>query len=129
TIWKVATSSKKNSGPAAREIDQIVLLLGVAAVPQSKQFYVDRGLTVAKSFAHAYVEFATMGIKLGLYKHRSMANDAGVSPEGSGSHAIVIVSDAGAFADPDGFAWEAAEVQAGQRTGIPTAASPTPQSS
>src|SRR5262245_26027732 len=27
-IWKVATSSKKNTGPATREVDEIVLLLG-----------------------------------------------------------------------------------------------------
>src|SRR5690242_8748600 len=29
-IWKVVTSSKKDTGPASRQIDQIVLLLGVA---------------------------------------------------------------------------------------------------
>src|SRR3954463_10260610 len=28
TIWKVATSTKKDTGPATRQIDQIVLLLG-----------------------------------------------------------------------------------------------------
>jgi hypothetical protein len=28
-----------------------------------------------------------------------------VSAEGSGSHRIAIDSDAGAFVDPDGFAW------------------------
>jgi len=49
-IWKVATSSKKDSGPATREVDDVVLLLGVADVKASKQFYVDRGMAVAKSF-------------------------------------------------------------------------------
>lgn len=110
TIWKVATSSKKNRGPATREIDQIVLLLGVADTVASKQFYVDRGLAVARSVARAYVEFATTGIKLGLYKRRALAKDAGVSPDGNGSHRIAIVSDAGPFTDPDGFAWEAPAV-------------------
>jgi uncharacterized glyoxalase superfamily protein PhnB len=43
-VWKVATSSKKDTGPATRQIDQIVLLLGVADVAASKRFYVDRGL-------------------------------------------------------------------------------------
>jgi catechol 2,3-dioxygenase-like lactoylglutathione lyase family enzyme len=33
--------------------------------------------------------------------------DAGVSPEGTGSHRLTIGSDAGPFTDPDGFAWEA----------------------
>lgn len=108
TIWKVATSSKKNTGPATRQIDEIVLLLGVADVPASKQFYVDRGLEVRRSFARAYVEFATSGIKLGLYKRRALAKDAGVSPDGTGSHRIAIVGDTRPFIDADGFAWEAA---------------------
>ena len=39
------------------------------------------------------------------------AKDAGVDPEGSGSHRITIRSDAGPFTDPDGFAWEAVPVR------------------
>jgi predicted lactoylglutathione lyase len=108
TIWKVATSSKRNSGPATRQVDEIVLLLGVADVVASKQFYVDRGLEVGRSFARAYVEFTTTDIKLALYKRRALAKDAGVSPDGAGSHRIAIVSDVGRFTDPDGFAWEPA---------------------
>jgi hypothetical protein len=107
-IWKVATSSKKNTGPATREIDDVVLLLGVEDVPASKQFYVDRGLTVARSFARVYVEFATDGIKLGLYKRRALAKDAGVPADGTGSHRIAIVADLEPFTDPDGFTWEGA---------------------
>jgi predicted lactoylglutathione lyase len=109
TIWKVATPSKKNTGPATREIDEIALLLGVADFAASKRFYVDHGLDVAKSFARTYVEFAAASghIKLGLYKRRALAKDAGVSPDGSGSHRLAIGSDAGPFTDPDGFAWEA----------------------
>jgi predicted lactoylglutathione lyase len=109
TIWKVATSSKKNTGPATTEIDEIALLLGVADFAASKRFYVEHGLEVAKSFARTYVEFAAPSkhIKLGLYKHRALAKDAGVSPDGSGSHRLVVGSDAGPFTDPDGFAWEA----------------------
>lgn len=109
TIWKVATSSKKDTGPATREIVDLVLLLGVADVKASKQFYLDRGLAVAKSFGSKYVEFATpqSPLKLALYSRRAAAKDAGVSPDGTGSHRIVIGGDAGAFTDPDGFAWEA----------------------
>jgi uncharacterized glyoxalase superfamily protein PhnB len=110
TIWKVASSSKKNSGPATRQIDQIVLLLGVADVAVSKQFYVDRGLTVARSFGRKYVEFdgPATHAKLALYGRRALAKDAGVSPDGNGSHRIVIGTKAGTFTDPDGFAWESA---------------------
>jgi uncharacterized glyoxalase superfamily protein PhnB len=110
TIWKVATSSKKNTGPATRQIDEIVLLLGAADVKASKRFYVERGLAVAKSFGGMYVEFETprSHVKLALYKRTSLAKDAGVSPDGTGSHRIVIGSNAGPFTDPDGFEWESA---------------------
>lgn len=111
TIWKVATSAKKDTGPATREVDDLVLLLGVDDVKATKQFYVDRGLAVAKSFGTKYVEFdATASpVKLALYSRRAAAKDVGVSPEGTGSHRIVIVGDAGPFTDPDGFIWEAAQ--------------------
>jgi predicted lactoylglutathione lyase len=110
TIWKVATSAKKNTGPATREIDQIVLLLGVADVTASKRFYVDRGLAVAKSFGRMYVEFAgaSSPVKLALYRRRALAKDAGVSPDGTGSHRLAISTDSEPFTDLDGFAWEAA---------------------
>jgi predicted lactoylglutathione lyase len=125
TIWKVATSSKKDTGPATREIDEIVLLLGVADVAASKRFYVERGLEVARSFGRKYVQFDTGHIKLALYGRRALAKDAGVSPEGDGSHRIVVSGDAGAFADPDGFAWEAAGGV--RRTATPTAPTATPE--
>ncbi len=106
-IWKVATSSKKNTGPAARRIDDIVLLLGVDDVKTSKQFYVDRGFEVAKSYGRKYVEFATEPkyVKLALYGRRALAKDAGVPADGPAAHGIVIGTDAGAFTDPDGFVW------------------------
>jgi len=111
-IWKVATSAKKNTGPATRQIDDIVLLLGVADVAATKRFYLEHGLSVARSFGRKYVEFAAgeTQIKLALYGRRALAKDAGVSPEGTGSHRIVIGGGAGHFTDPDGFEWAAAEV-------------------
>jgi len=112
TIWKVATSAKKDTGPATRRIDDFVLLLGVADVAASKRFYVDHGLAVAKSFGRVYVEFAAGSgpVKLALYRRRALAKDVGVSPDGSGSHRIAIGGDAVPFTDPDGFAWEAASL-------------------
>jgi len=110
TIWKVATSKKKDTGQATRQIDEIVLLLGVADVAASRRFYVERGLIVARSFGHKYVEFASPSsrVKLALYGRRALAKDAGVSPDGTGSHRVTIRADAATFTDPDGFAWEAA---------------------
>ncbi|MFK4599492.1 putative glyoxalase superfamily protein PhnB [Streptomyces pristinaespiralis] len=109
TIWQIASSSKKDTGPATRQIDEIVLLLGVGDMAETKRFYVDHGLTVAKSFGSKYVEFAAGSgpVKLALYKRRGLAKVAGVSPEGTGSHRLVIGGSAGTFTDPDGFAWEA----------------------
>ena len=112
TIWKIATSSKKETGPPTRAVDEVVLLLGVEDVKATKQFYVDRGLAVGKSFGSKYVEFETPGsaLKLALYTRRAAAKDAGVDPEGSGSHRIVVHGDGGQCTDPDGFLWEAESV-------------------
>jgi catechol 2,3-dioxygenase-like lactoylglutathione lyase family enzyme len=107
TIWKVATSAKKDTGPATKKVEDIVLLLGATDVGASRRFYVERGLEVVRSFGRKYVEFAAppSHVKLALYGRRALAKDAGVPSEGTGSHGIVITSDAGHFADPDGFAW------------------------
>ena len=107
TVLKIATSAKKNTEPASDTIESIVLLLAADDVPASKQFYADRGLKVGKSFGK-YVEFDLPGspITLGLYSRRALAKDAGVEPEGAGSHRILI-GGGDAFTDPDGFAWTA----------------------
>jgi predicted lactoylglutathione lyase len=111
TIWKIATSAKKDTGPATREIDEFVLLIGVEDVKATKQFYVGRGMTVAKSFGGKYTEFASGEsgtVKLALYKRPALAKDLGVPVDGAGSHRIVLGSSADSFTDPDGFVWEAA---------------------
>ncbi|MFF5841213.1 glyoxalase [Streptomyces massasporeus] len=113
TIWQLASSSKKNTGPATKQVDEFVLLLGVEDVKASKQFYVEHGLAVGKSFGGKYVEFAAEGpVKLALYKRSGLAKVAGVSPDGTGSHRLAIGSDAGPFTDPDGFAWTTASESA-----------------
>ncbi|GGP95230.1 putative lactoylglutathione lyase [Actinomadura coerulea] len=110
TICKVASSKKKDSAPAAREFDQIALLLGVADVKASKRFYVDRGLAVAKSFGGKYAEFDTpsSAVTLALYPLRALAKDVGAAQDGTGSHRLVLVGGDEPFTDPDGFTWEAA---------------------
>ncbi|MDQ0574327.1 glyoxalase [Agromyces albus] len=105
TVWQVASSSKKDTGPATRQIDEIVLLLGAEDVGASKRFYVDRGFTVGKSIG-GYVDFAmSSSIGLNLYKRRALAKVAGVAPEGDGSHRLVINSGTESFTDPEGFVW------------------------
>lgn len=110
SIWTLASSSKKNTRPASREIDSFVLLLGVEDMAATKKFYVDHGLVVGKSFGSKYTEFkAPEGkIQLALNGRKSLAKNAGVPPEGSGSHRIIISGDGGSFTDPEGFTWESA---------------------
>jgi hypothetical protein len=108
TIWKVATSAKKDTGPSTKEIDDMVLLVGATDVAASKHFYTERGLEVTRSFGRKYVEFdaPSSHVKLALYGRRALAKDAGVASDGTGSHRLVISGEGGPFVDPDGFAWE-----------------------
>ncbi|MGB6038409.1 MAG: glyoxalase [Gordonia sp. (in: high G+C Gram-positive bacteria)] len=105
-IWKVAASSKKPTGAPPRTIDSMVLLLGTGDISVSKSFYEEQGLPVEKSFGRKYVEFGGDGaVTLALYGRKAAAKDAGVSPEGSGSHRLVIGGAGPGFVDPDGFVW------------------------
>ncbi|WP_040702275.1 VOC family protein [Nocardiopsis ganjiahuensis] len=108
-ICTIASSSKKDTGPATREIDDLILQLGVTDVTESKKFYVGQGLAVANSFGGKYVQFASGSgaVKLALYKRKGLAKVAGVAPEGTGSPRLTVGNDTAAFTDPDGFAWEA----------------------
>jgi len=109
-IWTIASSSKKDTGPATREIDEFVLQLGVEDVGASKQYYVDHGIPVAKAYGRKYVQLGDPGspITLALYQRRGLAKVAGIPEEGAGSHRLVITGDAAPFTDPDGFEWATA---------------------
>ncbi|MEV4940609.1 glyoxalase [Streptomyces zaomyceticus] len=114
TIWKIATSAKKDSGPATRHIDEVVLLIGVENVKATKDFYTGRGLTVARSFGGKYAEFTpgpSSPVKLALYKRRALAKDLCIPTDGTGSHHLILGTTTHpaathAFTDPDGFTWE-----------------------
>lgn len=105
TICTVASSSKKNTGPANGHIDEFVLQLGVADVKLSKQFYVEHNFDVAQSYGRKYVQFDTGPTTLALYKRSALAKVAGVSADGTGSRRLAIHTDAEPFTDPDGFIW------------------------
>ncbi|WP_407360993.1 glyoxalase [Microbacterium sp. LBN7] len=111
-MWKIATSSKKDTAPPSRSIDEIILLLGAEDVVASRTFYTERGIPVAKSYGRSYVQFdtGTSPIGLGLYRHASLAKDAGVPAAGSGSHRLTVNGALGTAVDPDGFAWAPVEV-------------------
>lgn len=109
-IWKVVSSSKKNTGPVRRTYESVVLLIGADDVLATKRFYTERGFGVAKSFGRKYVEFepGAGAVTLGLLSRKALAKDAGVPIEGSGSHRLVLRGGSTAVTDPDGFAWEPA---------------------
>jgi hypothetical protein len=89
-------------------VDDVVLLLGVADVKATKQFYADHGLTVGKSYGGKYAELETGDrVKLALSPRKVVAKNADIPLEGSGSHRLVVLGDVGTFTDPDGFVWEA----------------------
>lgn len=109
TVWQVSTSNKKNSAPPSRTVDEVVLLIAPGDVKASRAFYEGRSFSVAKSMG-TYVEF-DMGaspVGFGLYSWKALAKAAGVPPEGSGSHRLVIGTVGEPFTDPDGFEWAAA---------------------
>ncbi|MEU5873534.1 glyoxalase [Glycomyces sp. NPDC047369] len=110
TVLKFASSSKKDTAPAEKTFTDVVLLLGTTDMKASKNFYVDHGLVVEKSYGGKYTEFAAGDgkVKFALYPRKAFKKTAFVDPEGSGSHRIAIGGTGGAFTDPDGFAWEQA---------------------
>lgn len=107
-LWNIATSAKKDTGPATREVEQIVLLLGASDVRASRAFYTEHGFEVRKGFG-GYVDFRTPegSIGLGLYRRAALAKSAGVAAEGTGEPCITVHGSLGAAVDPDGFVWEA----------------------
>lgn len=113
-LWKVVSSSKRNSAPASRTIESIVLLIGADDVLASKAFHVERGFRVARSFGRKYVEFepGEGRVTLGLLSRKALAKDAGVPMEGTGSHRIALNGGGSVVTDPDGFVWEPASVTA-----------------
>jgi uncharacterized glyoxalase superfamily protein PhnB len=111
TVWTFASSSKKDKGPTTRTVEELVVQLGVSDVAASKQFYLDHGVPVAKSYGRKYVELDTAPVKVSLLKRTLAAKNAGVPPDGSGSHRLVIGSDAGTFTDPDGYVWAGAAAE------------------
>ena len=115
-VWKVATSAKKDTGPATKEIDQIVLLLGVADVGASKRFYVDRGLTVGKALrqhvrrVRVALECGQAGALQGAARSPRTPGTRKTAAARTGSSSTATQS---AHTDPNEFAWPAAPVLAG----------------
>ncbi|HEY9352778.1 MAG TPA: glyoxalase, partial [Nocardioides sp.] len=96
---------------ATREIDDIVLLLGVADVKATKRFYAERGLGVKRSFGGKYAEFeaAPGAVQLAIYPRRALEKETGVALDPAAEYGIVLGGGSEAFTDPDGFTWQAGD--------------------
>ncbi|GAA1666243.1 hypothetical protein GCM10009830_09890 [Glycomyces endophyticus] len=107
-VMKLVSSSKKDTAPARKAYDEVVLLMGTTDMKASKKFYEEHGLEVAKSYGGKYTEFAAGkgAVKFALYPRKAFAKTAFVDPAGTGSHRIAVGGTGGTFTDPDGFAWE-----------------------
>lgn len=107
-VMKLVSSSKKDTGPAEKKYDEVVLLMGTTDMKAAKKAYEANGFEVSKSYGGKYTEFDSGkgSVKLALYPRKAFAKTAFVDPEGSGSHRIVLNGSGGSFTDPDGFAWE-----------------------
>lgn len=106
TLVTVASSSKKNTGPATRVFESFVVQLGVADVAASREFYETQGIGTAKSYGKRYAELDTPPVTVSLNPRTALAKTVGVAPDGTGSHGVVLLGGHGVFVDPDGFEWE-----------------------
>ena len=78
-----------------------MLTLGVGDLAKSIRFY-EEGLGLPRMESPPEVAFFTLnGSWLGLYDRRSLAEDAGVSPERSGFAGITIAHNVGSKAEVD----------------------------
>ena len=89
--------------------------LEVSGVAAAEAFYADAfdlddtvGVRASDAPTSGFRGFTMSLVVSQLCSRRAAAKDAGVSPDGNGSHLMVVGSDAGPFSDPDGFDWEAA---------------------
>ena len=112
-LWKIASSKRhpflgrKHAVPSnghAVTPQEVPITIGVADMKRAKEFYTDAvGLPVKKAFGSKFVMFGGEGggSDLGMYKRGALAQDAAVSPEGSGfrGFSVTHLVDEGARVD------------------------------
>jgi predicted lactoylglutathione lyase len=65
------------------------IMIGVEDLARSKRFYGDMGATIEQDYPHfVAISLAEGSSKLALYGREAAAQDAGVSPEGSGFRGV-----------------------------------------
>jgi catechol 2,3-dioxygenase-like lactoylglutathione lyase family enzyme len=95
-LWKIASSKRHpllgrkqvvtSNGHVVRP-QEVPITIGVADMKRAKEFYREGlGLSVKKAFGNKFVMFSGEDgcSDLGMYKREALAQDAAVSPQGSG---------------------------------------------
>jgi predicted lactoylglutathione lyase len=67
-----------------------IITLGVRDLAKSSKFYQELGFNISSHSDENIVWFITEGTVLGLYPWEAMADDAGISPKGSGFRGITL---------------------------------------
>lgn len=101
-LWKIASAQRRpllgrrasaaSNGHAITPLE-VPITVGVRDMKRAKRFYEEGlGLPVKKAFANKFVTFSGEDgtSDLGMYKREALADDAAVTPEGSGYHGFTI---------------------------------------
>lgn len=94
-IWKLAASTKKDTGPVGVPpipTEPTVIIIGVADLKTSKEFYTALGMTVDRDYGNQYVDFqpGSGTCRLGLMQRKTLAKDANVHANGSGFRSVAF---------------------------------------
>jgi uncharacterized protein len=104
-LWKIASSKRHPLLGRRRGVtdnghvvgpQEVPLTIGVADMKRARQFYADGlGLPVKKAFGNKFVMFRGEGgcSDLGMYKREALAQDAAVSPDGTGFRGFSITHE------------------------------------
>ena len=135
-LWKIASSKRRpllggGEAPAANgraiTAQEVPVTIGVADMKRAKQFYSEAlGLPVKKDYRKFVMFSGEDGTSdLGMYKREALADDAAVSPEGSGFRGFMLTHAVASAEDVDALLNAAA--QAGGtivRSGVATDGGP-----
>lgn len=111
TLWKVASLTARSAAPASDPACavRVGVVLGVPELPDTRAFYVRRGLVHDTDHGKRFVDFAYTppGFKITLMPTRALAKRLGVQPDATSHLTFCTRSElAEPITDPVGNRWE-----------------------